>query len=80
LYPSFKASRQRCFFLRAGKVSMRANCVSLLTCSCTVMRTRPRPSGDAARVHNVWWTLVLDGPKRSVDVGEHEVRPVRKPT
>ena len=36
-------------FLRAGKVSMRANCVSLLTGSCVVIRARPRPSGCATR-------------------------------
>ena len=36
--------------MRAGKVSMRANCVSLLTCSCEVMRTHPRPSDGGREV------------------------------
>ena len=36
-----------CF--RAGKVSMRVNCGSLLSSSYAVMRTRPRPSDYVAR-------------------------------
>jgi len=36
--------------VRASKVSMRANCASLLACSCAVMRTRSRPSGYAVRL------------------------------
>ena len=43
------------------------------------MRTRPRLSDCVAKVHNVRWTLVLDGPKRSEDRGEvRSTRPARK--
>ena len=35
--------------LRAGKVSMRANCGNLFPGSCAVMRTRPRLNGYAAK-------------------------------
>ncbi len=51
---SFSVGRTRkSFFLRAGKVSMRANCVSLLTCSLGVMRTRPRLSDVSHEVRGV---------------------------
>ncbi len=53
--------------MRAGKVSMGAYCVSLLTCSCVVMRTRPRPNDIVARVHKVRGALDMHRPKRSVD-------------
>jgi len=42
------------------------------------MRTRPRPRNKVARVRNVRWTLVPDGPKRSVDVGGAKREPTRK--
>ena len=65
----YTSSKEGVFsFFRVSKVSMRANCVSLLTGSCTVMLARPRRSDEVAEVHNVRWTLVLDGPKRSVEV------------
>lgn len=51
--------------MRAGKVSIET--LHKCTCANAEMRTRPRLSDGVAMVHNVRWTLVLDGPKRSVD-------------
>jgi len=61
------------FHLRVGKVSMEV-CSEASFRNTLSMRTRPRPSDDVARVHNVRWTLVSDGPKRSEDAGKHGVR------
>ena len=51
-------------FLRAGKVSMRANCENLFSGSCAVIRARPRPSDTSREVRGY---CAERQPARSID-------------